>query len=102
MEVVPLCRAPSCLEAEAIIKKLTAQGAICWTSHCRQRMRGRGVTMPQILNCLAKGKVREEPVFSYKNGGGYETSVEKNTAGESLKVVVCIKLDEELLMVTVY
>lgn len=62
----------------------------------------RGITMPQILNCLSKGKVVDNPVLNYANGGGFETAIEKNTAGERLRVVVCIKFDEQLLIVTAY
>jgi hypothetical protein len=32
---------------------------------------------------------------------GFGTSMEKNTAGRQLKVVVCIKFDESLLLIAV-
>jgi hypothetical protein len=100
--VVPFNKTPTCFEAETIIKKLASSGAIIWSNHCKKRMEERSITMPQILNCLLKGKVTEEPFLNHANGSGYETAVEKITAGEKLKVVVCIKLSEKLLIVTVY
>lgn len=65
-----------------------------------ERMQQRGITTPQILNCLLKGKVTELPFLVNENGGGYETRVEKGTAGEWLRVVVCLKFDQRLLIVT--
>lgn len=51
-----------------------------------------------MLNCLSRGKVVEEPFPSYRDGGGYETAIEKCTAGDWLRVVVCIKFNEKLLL----
>ena len=33
-------------------------------------------------------------------GGGYETRVEKGTAGDWLRVVVCMRFDQKLAIVT--
>jgi len=62
----------------------------------------RDITIQQVLHCLLKGKVSEEPHISYINEGGYETAIEKQTAGVWLRVVVCIKFTERLLIITVY
>jgi len=102
MGIVPLHKIPSRLEAESIIKDLVSKGAICWSKHCKERMKERGITMPQILNCLSKGRVTDEPFLNHANGSGYETAIEKGTAGELLRVVVCIKFSEKLLIITVY
>ncbi len=102
MEVIPLHKTPSCFEAESIIRQLVSNGAIKWSPHCKEQMKKRDIDTAQILNCLSKGKVAEEPWLSHRNGGGYETAVEKVTAGELLRVVVCIKFSEKLLIVTVY
>lgn len=102
MEIVSPHKTPSRSEAECIIRKLASNGAIRWSKHCKERMKERNITMPQILNCLSKGKVVDEPFLSYRNGGGYETAIERSTAGEWLRVVVCIRLSEKLLIVTVY
>lgn len=99
--IIPLTKIPSISEAEEIIRKLANQGEISWSKHAKERMLERDVTMPQILNCLLKGRVTEPPFFSPENGGGYETRVEKGTAGDWLRVVVCLKLAQNLLVVTV-
>lgn len=102
MEIILFNKIPSRSEAESIIKELASRGAICWSMHCKERMKERGITMPQILNCLSKDRVVEEPFLNYANGGGYETAMEKDAAGERLRVVVCIKLSKKLLIVTAY
>ena len=99
--VVPLSRVPSVPEAEKIIRHLVKEGKISFSKHARQRMRQREVTTPQILNCLSKGRITEPPFFSYENGGGYETRVERGTAGDWLRVVVCLKLSQNLLIISV-
>lgn len=99
--IVPLVKIPSSPEAEEIIRKLVAAGKISWSKHAKERMVERGVTIPQIMNCLSKGQVTESPKFSPEHGGGYETRVEKGTAGDWLRVVVCLKLSQGLLIVTV-
>lgn len=100
MSIVSLCQVPSRSEAESIIKKLAMDGKISWTKHCKDRMKERGITMPQIVNCLLKGCVTEEPFVNYSNGGGYETRIEKGTAGDGLRVVVCMKFNQTLLIIT--
>jgi hypothetical protein len=84
-----------------MIRELAKQGDISWTKHSKERMLERGVAMPEIINSLLKGKVTELPFYSHTNGGGYETSVEKGTAGAWLKVVVCVKLVRKFLVITV-
>ena len=98
--VIPLLKIPSIPEAEKIIKELTAQGKISWSTHCKQRIKERGIIIPEIINCLAKGRVTETPFRSHQNGGGYETRVEKGTAGDWLRVVVCMKHSQTLLVIT--
>lgn len=98
--IVSLYRVPTKHEAEKIIQALAAKGSISWSRHCKERMRERDITMPQIINCLLKGRVTEIPVHSSINGGGYETCIEKGAAGDWLKVVVCLKFDQKLLVIT--
>lgn len=69
MSIVPLLKLPSRTEAESIIRELAAQGKISWSKHCKQRMKERDITTPQILNCLLKGKVTEEPFLNLAHGG---------------------------------
>jgi len=100
--IVPLVKKLSIVEAQKVIREFAEQGRISWSKHSKLRMSQRNITVMQIINCLLKGRVTEPPIFSHSNGGGYETKVEKITAGDSLKVVVCLKLTQRLLVVTVY
>ena len=101
MSIVPHDKVPNRKEAQLIIKQLAAESKIAYTRHCKERMKERGVTTPEIINCLMKGSVTEDPWLNHQNGGGYETTMEKNTAGRRLKIAVCIKFDESLLVITV-
>jgi len=102
MEIVSPHKTPTRSEITLIIKELVSKGALAWSKHSKERMIERGITIPQILNCLAKGTVAEGPFLSHRSGGGYEVALEKGTAGEWLRVVVCVKFNEKLLIVTVY
>ncbi|GEM_PF-4180336 len=101
MPIVPHDKAPTCKEAGVIIKRLTEDSRIIYSTHSKIRMKERDITTPEIINCLLKGRVTEEPYLTYNNGGGYETTLEKNIAGRQLRIVVCIKFDESLLLITV-
>lgn len=98
--IVNINKTPSSEEAEKIIRRLTQNGQITWTGHCKKRMEEREITMPQIINCLLKGRVTEPPFLVNENGGGYETRVEKGTAGDWLRVVVCMRFDQRLAIIT--
>jgi len=100
-EIVPFVKVPTSREAEVIIRELAEGGRIVWSGHAKRRMGQRGITMPQIMNCLCKGRVTEPPVFVYTNGGGYETRIERGTAGDWLRVVVCLRLSQKLAIITV-
>lgn len=97
--IVDMQKTPSLSEAERIIRTLTEKGEIGWSRHCIERMKQRGITTPQVLNCLLKGKVTETPFLTHENGGGYETRVEKGAAGDWLRVVVCLKFEQRVLIV---
>ena len=99
-DIVNINKIPSNAEAEKIIRALVQNGQITWTGHCKQRMKEREITIPQIINCLLKGRVTEPPFLVNENGGGYETRVEKGTAGDWLRVAVCMRFDQKLAIVT--
>lgn len=100
MIIVSPERVPSCKEAELMIRVLLDKGAVVLAWHCKKRMKERDISMAQIINCLAKGRVTENPFRIYENGGGYETRVEKITAGEWLRVAVCLRFNQTLLVIT--
>ncbi len=98
--VIDFQKAPSCLEAEEIIRKLVAKGQLSLSRHCKDRMQERGITYQQIINCLSKGKVVDIPFLTNEKGGGYQTSVERAVAGDNLRVVVCMKFSQRVLVIT--
>lgn len=98
--IISLQKTPSSKEAEEIIRKLVADGSISLSSHCRIRMKERDITMQQVMICLSKGRVTENPFLSHINGGGYETTVERTAAGDHLRVGVCLKFSQRALVIT--
>jgi hypothetical protein len=64
MPVVPLRKPPSKQQAQQIIRALVAGGNVSLHPHCKLRQRQRSITFLQILNCLEKGYVDEDPYQS--------------------------------------
>lgn len=98
--IVPFHKAPTRFEAEEIIRKWEKEGKISSSKHCKERMKEREITIQQVMTCLAKGKVTEDPFFAQERGGGYETTVERIVAGDHLRIGVCLKLSQRLLVIT--
>jgi hypothetical protein len=99
--VVDFQKAPTCLEAEDIIRKLVAKGKFSLSKHCKDRMQERGITLQQVIACLSKGKVVDNPFLTNDKGGGYQTTVERTVAGDNLRIVVCMKFSQRILVITV-
>ncbi len=98
--IIPLQKTPSSKEAEAIIRKLVTVGKISLSNHCKERMKERNITIQQVMICLSKGRVTENPFLSHTNGGGYETTVERTVAGDNLRIGVCLKFSQRILVIT--
>lgn len=98
--IIPLEKPPTKQEAEDIIKALAEQDKISWTSHSKERMLERDITIPAIKNCLEKGAVTEEPYRVNEYGGGYRITIEKRTVGKFLQVVLTLKYTQRLLIIT--
>jgi len=98
--ILLLQRTPSRIEAEEIIRKLVADGKVSLSMHCKERMIERDITMQQVITCLAKGKVTEDPFLNYANKGGYETTIERTVAGDKLRLGVCLKFSQKILVIT--
>jgi len=98
--IVPLLKIPSRAEAEEIIRKLAASGDLSLSKHCKIRMEEREITIQQIMTCLLKGRVIDEPFLTHRNGGGYETTMERRAAGDELKIGVCLKFSQRILVIT--
>jgi hypothetical protein len=99
--VVDFKKAPSCLEAEDIIRELVAKGKFSLTKHCSERMLERGITIQQVITCLLKGKVVDDPYLTIEKGGGYMATVERTVAGDNLRIIVCMKFDQRIMVITV-
>lgn len=99
--IVPLVKLPSKSEAERIIRQLVEQDKIQFSKHARRRKAQRGITTVQIINCLKTGRVIDNPVASltYK---GWETTVRGKVAGENLKVALCLRWSQDILVITAY
>ncbi len=103
MTIVPLHKTPNKVEAEKIVHELAAKGLVSWSKHAKERMEERGITTQQVPTCLAKGKVVEHPILANKKGsaGGYEIAMERLTAGDYLRVILCLRFSQTVLVVTV-
>lgn len=98
MDIVPLRELPSKHEARNIIRKLVSEGKVKFHLHTKKRPE---ITTPQILNCLKKGEVVEEPTQNLSDKG-WQTAVEGRAAGSFLRVVVCMRWSQDLLVITSY
>ncbi len=101
MAVIPLHQPPSRKVAQNLIREYAAAGKIAVHSHCKLRQRQRKITFLQILNVLAKGFVTEDPYASPVHHG-WETSVIGRSAGTAMKIVVCLRWSQDVLVVTCY
>jgi len=101
MNVVPINKCPTRKEAQNIIRRLVEDGQVRFDKHAQRRKRDRFISDMQILNCLATGWVDEDPVQNLSRQG-WETAVRGKVTGETLRVAVCIRWKQDLLVVTCY
>lgn len=101
MTVIPLRNPPSRQQAQKIIHALVEAGNVELHPHCKMRQKKRKITYPQILNCLAKGYVDEDP-YQSPSHDGWETAVVGSSAGDRLKIVVCLRWSQDMLIITCY
>lgn len=101
MTVVPLHKPPSRAQAQNLIRRFASEGKIAFHPHCHSRKKKRKITSVQILNCLQKGYVDEDPYLS-PGHDGWETAVTGSVAGEQLRVVVCLRWSKDVLVITCY
>ena len=102
MRLVSLHKTPTKREAQKIVRALVEKGMVSLSRHAKDRMAERDINMQQVLTCLAKGNVMEEPTLANKTGdaGGYDITIEKLTAGDYLRIIVCLKFSQTALVVT--
>ena len=61
------------------------------TTHAKRRMRERRITLPQVISCLLKGQLTEDP--SMDAYGNWVCSLRWRHAGDYLRVAAAIKQD---------
>lgn len=98
MNVVPMAKPPSKQEAQKLIRLLVMEGKVRFHPHKNKRPQ---ITHLQVLNCLSKGFVVEEPTQNLSHKG-WMTAVKGHAAGDELKVVVCLRWKNDLLVITSY
>ena len=99
--IVPLKKCPTKKEAQEIIRRLAEDGEVRFDPHAQRRKRSRFISDMQILNCLSTGWVDEDPAPNMSRQG-WETAVRGKVAGETLRVAVCIRWKQDVLVVTCY
>ena len=84
-----------------LIRSFAESGKIKFHNHAEMRKRKRKITTLQILNCLKKGYVCEEPHIDLGHKG-WMTAVTGSVAGDMLKVAVCLRWEQDALVITSY
>lgn len=101
MTIVPLHKPPNKKKAQEIIRELAAKGKVSLSAHARRQAKTRKISILQILNCLGAGYVVEEP-FQTLTYQGWETAVVGTVAGEKLRIAVCMRWSQDMLVITCY
>ena len=99
-DIIPLMKPPSRPEAQKIIRELAIEGRISFHPHSRKGKRNK-ISTVQVMNCLCKGVVDEEPTQNLSHKG-WQTAVVGSVAGNRLRVVICLRWSQNLLVITNY
>ncbi|WP_416423399.1 DUF4258 domain-containing protein [Pseudomonas sp. App30] len=80
--------------ALSLIRQIAVNsGRVLYTAHARQRMTEREITLPDVMECLAKGQITEGPAYMPK--GDWRFTLSWFRAGSPLQVVGAIDIDED-------
>lgn len=80
--------------ARRLVQKLAADSARVYiTAHAANRLKERGITRPQVLECLRKGRITEGPALGTR--GHWEMRFERQWCGEVVKVVAALHWDPD-------
>lgn len=101
MEIVPLRNPPSKPQAQKIIRALVAEGKVKFHPHSHKGGRRKFISTLQVLNCLSKGQIDEEPTQNLSHKG-WQTAVVGSAAGKYLRVVVCLRWEQNILVISNY
>lgn len=81
-------------KALEIIRELSeVSERIFYSPHAKVRMIERGVTMPDVMDCLGKGQITEGPF--QQPGGDWRFTISWFRAGSPLQVVGAIDVDDD-------
>jgi len=82
--------------AKQILKEIVEadDGRIFFRPHADERMAQRGITRPQVYQCLKCGRFVEEPYRSDRYGN-WEMKLEVVSAGDIVSVVAALDYDED-------
>lgn len=81
-------------KALEIIRELSeGSSRIFYAPHARSRMLEREITMPDVMECLAKGQITEGPALMA--GGKWRFTISWFRAGSPLQVVGDIDIDDD-------
>ncbi len=69
------------------------------TRHAERRMRQRCITMRQVVACLRLGVMTEGPALDLK--GCWACRIERNVAGDEVKVALAIDPAARVIIITV-
>jgi hypothetical protein len=78
--------------AQAILRALPSE-RVFFTRHAKTRMSGRGISVPDVLDCLQKGRITEGPASMPR--GSWRMTVSWFRAGQAIVAVVEIDEDAE-------
>ncbi len=90
--------------ARRIIKEIAEDSSrVILTTHAKQRMRKRKISLAQVLNCLKSGQVDEGPASNMY--GDWQCTMRWKNAGDFVRVAVAIEHDPDthkrLIVITV-
>ena len=80
--------------------RLIDMGYMALSAHARQRMMERDVNMAEVINCIRKGHVVEDPYIDIK--GRWRASMQRATDGRRIDVVLAAEEPPRLVVVTVF
>ena len=63
------------------------------TKHAKQRMKQRRITLPQVLQCLRKGRIIEPAHMTMQ--GDWKATLEHQCAGDLVRVAVAIERQQD-------
>ena len=86
-------------EAQDLIQKLAREGRVAFSNHGLERA-GQRTSTVEVMTCLKKGVVRDDPYLSIR--GDWRAEISRVTAGANLTVCVALDWGRKVIVVTAY